>query len=45
MAVFKKKIEGGNDLAPGFICYQSLFSCERRIQAGDKLAGRHGNKV
>ena len=45
MAVFKRKIEGGNDLAPGVLCVIKVYlAVKRRIQAGDKLAGRHGNK-
>ena len=45
MAIFKKKIEGGNDLAPGVLSVIKVyFAVKRRIQAGDKLAGRHGNK-
>ena len=45
MAVFKKKIEGGNDLAPGVLSVIKVYlAVKRRIQAGDKLAGRHGNK-
>ena len=45
MAIFKKKIEGGNDLAPGVLSVIKVYlAVKRRIQAGDKLAGRHGNK-
>ena len=45
MAVFKKKIEGGNDLAPGVLSIIKVYlAVKRKIQAGDKLAGRHGNK-
>ena len=45
MAVFKRKIEGGNDLAPGVLSVIKVYlAVKRRIQAGDKLAGRHGNK-
>ena len=45
MAIFKKKIEGGNDLAPGGLSVIKVYlAVKRRIQAGDKLAGRHGNK-
>tara|TARA_E500000178_G_scaffold58370_1_gene54899 strand:+ start:4473 stop:8465 length:3993 start_codon:yes stop_codon:yes gene_type:complete len=45
MAIFKKKIEGGNDLAPGVLSVMKVYlAVKRRIQAGDKLAGRHGNK-
>ena len=45
MAIFKKKIEGGNDLAPGVLSVIKVYlAVKRKIQAGDKLAGRHGNK-
>ena len=45
MAIFKKKIEGGNDLAPGVLSVIKVYlAVKRRIQAGDKLVGRHGNK-
>jgi len=45
MAIFKKKIDGGNDLAPGVLSVMKVYlAVKRKIQAGDKLAGRHGNK-
>ena len=45
MAIFKKKIQGGNDLAPGVLSIIKVYlAVKRKIQAGDKLAGRHGNK-
>ena len=45
MAPLGKKIEGGNDLAPGVLSVIKVYlAVKRRIQAGDKLAGRHGNK-
>ena len=45
MAIFKKKIEGGNDLAPGVLSVIKVYlAVKRKIQAGDKLAGRHVNK-
>ncbi len=45
MAIFKKKIEGGNDLAPSVLSVIKVYlAVKRKIQAGDKLAGRHGNK-
>ena len=45
MAIFKKKIEGGNDLAPGVLSVIKVYlAVKKKIQAGDKLAGRHGNK-
>ncbi|MGQ9427633.1 DNA-directed RNA polymerase subunit beta [Gilvimarinus sp. F26214L] len=41
----KKKLATGDDLAPGVLkivkCYVAI---KRRIQPGDKMAGRHGNK-
>ena len=45
MAIFKKKIEGGNDLAPSVLSVIKVYlAVKRKIQAGDKMAGRHGNK-
>ena len=45
MAIFKKKMDGGNDLAPGVLSVMKVYlAVKRKIQAGDKLAGRHGNK-
>ena len=41
----KKKIEGGNKLRPGELKYVKVYlAIKRRIQPGDKMAGRHGNK-
>ena len=41
----KKKITQGDDLAPGIIkIVKVLLAVKRRIQPGDKMAGRHGNK-
>ncbi len=41
----KSKIERGHDLAPGVIKIVKVFlAIKRRIQPGDKMAGRHGNK-
>ena len=41
----KKKITRGHDLAPGVIKIGKVFlAVKRRIQPGDKMAGRHGNK-
>jgi DNA-directed RNA polymerase subunit beta len=41
----KRKLTAGDDLAPGVLkmvkCYVAV---KRRIQPGDKMAGRHGNK-
>lgn len=41
----KEKIEKGSDLAPGVLKVVKVYlAVKRRIQAGDKMAGRHGNK-
>lgn len=41
----RKKITAGDDLAPGVLKMVKVYlAVKRRIQAGDKLAGRHGNK-
>ena len=41
----KNKISGGDDLAPGVLKIVKVYlAIKRRIQPGDKLAGRHGNK-
>ena len=41
----RKKIEGGDDLAPGVLKIVKVYlAVKRRIQPGDKMAGRHGNK-
>jgi DNA-directed RNA polymerase subunit beta len=40
-----KKIKEGDELAPGVIKMVKVFiAIKRKIQVGDKLAGRHGNK-
>ena len=45
MNIFKQKVAGGNDLAPGVLSVIKVYlAVKRKIQAGDKLAGRHGNK-
>ncbi|WP_184601147.1 DNA-directed RNA polymerase subunit beta [Rhodanobacter sp. MP1X3] len=39
------KITQGDDLAPGMLKMVKVFlAVKRRIQPGDKMAGRHGNK-
>ncbi len=39
------KIEMGDDLAPGVLKIVKVFvAVKRRLQPGDKMAGRHGNK-
>jgi DNA-directed RNA polymerase subunit beta len=41
----KRKITAGDDLAPGVIKMVKVFlAVKRRVQPGDKMAGRHGNK-
>jgi DNA-directed RNA polymerase subunit beta len=41
----KSKITAGDDLAPGVLKMVKVYlAVKRRIQPGDKMAGRHGNK-
>jgi len=41
----KKKIMQGDDLAPGVLKVVKVYlAVKRKIQPGDKMAGRHGNK-
>jgi DNA-directed RNA polymerase subunit beta len=41
----EKKITAGDDLAPGVLKMVKVYlAVKRRIQPGDKMAGRHGNK-
>jgi len=41
----KKKIQTGDDMAPGVLKVVKVYlAIKRRIQPGDKMAGRHGNK-
>jgi DNA-directed RNA polymerase subunit beta len=41
----KVKLESGDDLAPGVLKIVKVYlAIKRRIQPGDKMAGRHGNK-
>ena len=41
----RSKIESGDDLAPGVLKIVKVnLAIRRRIQPGDKMAGRHGNK-
>jgi DNA-directed RNA polymerase subunit beta len=41
----KLKITAGDDLAPGVLKMAKVYlAVKRRIQPGDKMAGRHGNK-
>ena len=40
-----KKIRQGNDLLPGVLKVVKVFvAVKRKLQVGDKMAGRHGNK-
>jgi DNA-directed RNA polymerase subunit beta len=40
-----KKLKSGDDLAPGVLKTVKVYlAVKRRIQPGDKMAGRHGNK-
>jgi DNA-directed RNA polymerase subunit beta len=41
----RRKIQGGDDLAPGVLKVVKVYlAVKRRVQPGDKMAGRHGNK-
>ena len=41
----RAKLESGDDLAPGVLKIVKVYlAIKRRIQPGDKMAGRHGNK-
>ncbi len=41
----KGKLESGDDLPPGVLKIVKVYlAIKRRIQPGDKMAGRHGNK-
>ena len=41
----RRKLEAGDDLAPGVLKTVKVFvAVKRRLQPGDKMAGRHGNK-
>ncbi|EHA14409.1 DNA-directed RNA polymerase subunit beta [Halomonas sp. HAL1] len=41
----KRKLTQGDDLAPGVLKIVKVYmAVKRRIQPGDKMAGRHGNK-
>ncbi len=41
----RKKIVQGDDLAPGVLKIVKVYlAVKRRVQPGDKMAGRHGNK-
>jgi DNA-directed RNA polymerase subunit beta len=41
----KRKLQSGDDLMPGVLKIVKVYlAIKRRIQPGDKMAGRHGNK-
>jgi DNA-directed RNA polymerase subunit beta len=41
----KRKLTTGDDLAPGVLKMVKVYlAVKRRVQPGDKMAGRHGNK-
>ena len=41
----RAKITAGDDLAPGVLKMVKVYlAVKRRVQPGDKMAGRHGNK-
>ena len=41
----QERLRGGDELAPGVIKMIKVFvAIKRRLQVGDKMAGRHGNK-
>jgi DNA-directed RNA polymerase subunit beta len=41
----RKKLTTGDDLAPGVLKMVKVYlAVKRRVQPGDKMAGRHGNK-
>ncbi|MCI0749946.1 MAG: DNA-directed RNA polymerase subunit beta, partial [Nevskiales bacterium] len=43
--VKKRKITAGDELAPGVLKMVKVYlAVKRRVQPGDKMAGRHGNK-
>jgi DNA-directed RNA polymerase subunit beta len=41
----KRKIQAGDELSPGVLKMVKVYlAVKRRVQPGDKMAGRHGNK-
>ncbi|MDG1401508.1 MAG: DNA-directed RNA polymerase subunit beta, partial [Candidatus Binatia bacterium] len=41
----KSRLQGGDELSPGVIKLVKVFvAIKRKLQVGDKMAGRHGNK-
>ena len=45
LEIQRKKLMQGDDLAPGVLKVVKVYlAVKRKLQAGDKMAGRHGNK-
>jgi len=45
LQIMLKKLKQGDDLAPGVLKIVKVYlAVKRRVQPGDKMAGRHGNK-
>ncbi|MCL5261189.1 MAG: DNA-directed RNA polymerase subunit beta [Gammaproteobacteria bacterium] len=45
LEIERKKLAQGDDLPPGVLKVVKVYlAVKRRLQAGDKMAGRHGNK-
>jgi len=45
LEIERKKLAQGDDLAPGVLKIVKVYlAVKRRVQVGDKMAGRHGNK-
>ena len=45
LVTLKKKLSGGDDLSPGVLKIVKVYlAVKRKVQPGDKMAGRHGNK-
>jgi DNA-directed RNA polymerase subunit beta len=45
LEIQRRKLSAGDDLAPGVLKMVKVYlAVKRRIQPGDKMAGRHGNK-
>ncbi|MEW5891916.1 MAG: DNA-directed RNA polymerase subunit beta [Pseudomonadota bacterium] len=45
LEIKKKKLTSGDELSPGVIKMVKVYlAVKRRLQPGDKMAGRHGNK-
>ncbi|NBW56407.1 DNA-directed RNA polymerase subunit beta [bacterium] len=45
LTTLKKKLNAGDDLSPGVLKIVKVYlAVKRKVQPGDKMAGRHGNK-